>query len=215
MKQNELLAKAQELSGLSFFQLAQCLNLAVPTQTTHAKGWLGQAVEKYLGASSGSLPQPDFPELSIELKTVPVDKNARVLESTYVTVLSLLSDLEYDWQSSVCYKKLQNVLWIPVEGEKNIPFHQRRIGQARLWSPNEQQYLVLKQDWENIMEMVVTGKVEKLNGSIGHYLHVRPKAANASVITDSFDEDANLIKTLPRGFYLRTRLTNQIMSLVI
>lgn len=212
MNQNELLAKAHELCGLTFYQLAQHLNLQMPLDIRYAKGWLGQAIEKFLGASSGSLPQPDFPELSIELKTLPIDNHSKVTESTYVTILPLINELECNWENSVCYRKLQKILWIPIEGDKNISFNQRRIGQALLWTPDEKQYFILKQDWETIIEMVIGGQVEKINGSIGQYLHIRPKAANASVLTATLDEDANIIKTLPRGFYLRTLLTNQIIS---
>lgn len=215
MKQNELLSKAERLSGLTFLQLAQSLDIPFPMHITHAKGWLGQAVELFLGARSGSLPQPDFPELCIELKTLPLNQNGKVAESTYVTVLNLMHDLECQWQRSVCFQKLQRVLWVPVEGDKSIPFMQRRIGKPILWSPDETQGKILQQDFEMIMEMVLKGQVEQITGSLGQYLHVRPKAANSSVTTKGFNETGDTINTLPRGFYLRTQLTNQIVATIL
>ena len=212
MNQNDLLSKASELGGMTIMQLAQHLQLRPPTDTLHTKGWLGQAVEIFLGAQAGCLPIPDFPDLNIELKTIPLNANGRVAESTYVTTLPLLNLLELSWEQSSCYKKLQTVLWIPVESSKNIPLLQRRIGQPHLWSPNGVQMNVLKEDWEMLTEMVLKGQVEKIDGSLGQFLHIRPKAANAKALTKSLDEHANVIQTCPRGFYLRTRLTNQILA---
>lgn len=211
MNQTELYQKALELSGLTVFQLAQALNLSPPNGLVTAKGWLGQSIELYLGAQSGCLPVPDFPSLQIELKTIPVNQKGQVIESTYVTTLPLMNHKQFIWHESTCYKKLQKVLWIPVEGDKNIPFLQRRIGQAILWSPSDEQYQILKSDWEHIVDWVLMGKIEQINGSIGKYLHVRPKAAHSRVLTKSFDQEGQIIQTLPRGFYLRTVLTQQIM----
>jgi DNA mismatch repair protein MutH len=211
MNQTELYQKALELSGLTVLQLAQQLNLSPPNGLVTAKGWFGQAIELFLGAQAGCLPVPDFPQLQIELKTIPVNQKGQVIESTYVTTLPLMNHQQFIWDESTCYKKLQNVLWIPVEGDKHIPFLQRRIGQAILWSPSDEQYHVLKSDWEHIVEWVLMGKIEQITGSIGKYLHVRPKAAHSRVLTKSIGNEGQIIQTLPRGFYLRTALTQQII----
>ena len=212
MNQNELMDRALALEGLSFLQLAQTLEIPPPSpHLTHAKGWLGQSIEKFLGAEAASLPIPDFPQLKIELKSIPLNAQAKVMESTYVTALNLYRNIELQWEESVCFQKLYKVLWIPVEGDSSIPVLKRRIGRPVLWSPNALQMHILKTDWETIMEMVMLGQVEKLNGSIGEYLHVRPKAADASALTTSLNDQGDLIQTLPRGFYLRTRLTQQII----
>lgn len=210
MRQDELLAKAQSLEGLSLMQLARALSLAIPGNLVQAKGWLGQAIERFLGAESASLARPDFPGLNIELKTLPLDQQGRVMESTYVTHCPL-ANLQINWLSSVCYQKLQKVLWIPVEADKSIPFPARRIGRFILWSPDEQELAILAEDWQMIMEMIICGEIEKITGSFGRYLHLRPKAANAKALTQAVNGNGELIKTLPRGFYLRSVLTNQIL----
>jgi DNA mismatch repair protein MutH len=211
MNQIKLYQKALELSGLTVLQLAQSLNLSPPNHLTIAKGWLGQTIELFLGAQAGCLPVPDFPSLEIELKTIPVNQKRQVMESTYVTTLPLIQHKQFRWEESTCFKKLKKVLWIPIEGDKNIPFLQRRIGQAILWSPSDEQYQVLRSDWEHIIEWVLMGKIEQINGSIGQYLHIRPKAAHSRVLTKTMDAEGQVIQTLPRGFYLRTALTNQII----
>jgi DNA mismatch repair protein MutH len=205
-------AKALEMEGLTFSQLGNRLGLPVPTLALQAKGWLGQAVEKFLGATAGSLPIPDFPNLNLEIKTIPLTTTGRVQESTYVTILPLRAPFELEWRASSCYQKLQQVLWIPIEGDASIPYAQRRICKAILWKMPEEQERILKADWELIMDMVIQGQVEEISGSIGSYLHIRPKAANASILTQSLDAYGHDIQTLPRGFYLRSYFTQQIID---
>lgn len=209
---SQILDKALELEGFTFSQLARVLNLSVPSDSKHAKGWLGQAVELFLGAKAGSLPIPDFPELKLELKTLPINAKGRVMESTYVTTLPLLGDYSLHWEQSPCFQKLQLVLWIPIEGDKSIIYGHRRIGRAILWQPNDEQYPILKKDWEDITDMVIQGHIEKIHGGLGQYLHVRPKAADATSLTYALNEQSEIIQTIPRGFYLRSQLTQEIFE---
>jgi DNA mismatch repair protein MutH len=212
MNDKFLLQKAKELEGLTFLQLARLLDLRLPQDLIHAKGWLGQAIEQFLGASAGSKAMPDFPLLGIELKTIPVSIKFRVIESTYVTSLNLMPNSPLVWEESVCYQKLQKVLWLPIEGEKNIAFQNRRIGAALLWQPSNAQFHQLKTDWSAIMDLVLDGRIEELDGRLGQYLHIRPKAANAKVSTLAVGHDLELIRTLPRGFYLRSSFTQSILE---
>jgi DNA mismatch repair protein MutH len=207
-----ILNKAQELEGLTFLQLSRMLNLQIPHDLKFAKGWLGQAVETFLGAKEGCLPIPDFPQLQIELKTLPLNQNGQVIESTYVTTLPLMGNIHLHWEESPCYHKLKRVLWIPIEGDKHIAYHERRIGKAILWEPNESQLITLKSDWELITDLVIQGKIEKIHGGIGEYLHIRPKAANSKAVTKALNEQGELIHTLPRGFYLRAQLTQEMLN---
>ena len=70
---DELLHRAQQIAGLTLLQLANQLAEPVPEKLHHAKGWIGQLLEKALGATAGSLPEPDFQQLGIELKTTEID----------------------------------------------------------------------------------------------------------------------------------------------
>lgn len=212
MNDKKLLEKAYELEGLTFLQLARILNIHLPNNPSHAKGWLGQSIEYYLGASAGSKAIPDFPSLGIELKTIPLSMKSKVLESTYVTTLQLMPEPPLIWEASICYHKLRKVLWLPIEGDKGIPFAHRRIGRAILWEPNTTQNQQLKSDWSLIMDFVLTGKIEELDASYGQILHIRPKAAHSRVSTIAFGDNHNLIRTLPRGFYLRNYFTQQIID---
>ena len=61
------------------------------------------------------------------------------------------------------------------------------------------------------MDMIATGELEQITAHQGQYLQVRPKAANTKTLTKGIDSEGEETLTLPRGFYLRTTLTNQIL----
>jgi DNA mismatch repair protein MutH len=131
-------------------------------------------------------------------------------ESTYITSIPLLTIHQQTWHTSECYAKLKRILWIPVEGDTSIPYGQRRIGHAFIWSPDKEQEAVLESDWNHLTTQISTGYLEALDASVGEYLQIRPKGANALSLCYGFDADGNRVKTLPRGFYLRTRFTMQL-----
>ena len=70
---DSLLARCHAIAGLTLGELADMANVAIPANLQRHKGWPGMLIEKWLGASAGSKPQQDFPELGIELKTIPID----------------------------------------------------------------------------------------------------------------------------------------------
>lgn len=208
----ELLQRAQNIAGLTLFQLATQIDEPIPENLHHAKGWIGQLLEKALGATAGSLPEPDFQQLGIELKTLPVNRQGQPRESTYVCTVPLQNNHDLNWQQSWVRNKLKRVLWIPVESEKELSVTERHIGQAILWSPSPEQERVLQQDWEELMDLVCTGQLGNISAKQGTYLQIRPKAANASALVNTEDEEGNAALTLPRGFYLRSTFTQQILK---
>ncbi len=210
--EHELLQRAHALAGLTLTQLAALHNQCLPADLRNAKGWFGQLVELQLGATAASLPQPDFQQISVELKTLPINRHGETKETTYVCSVPLDGDAAMYWEESWVCKKLQRVLWLPIEADPQIAIAQRRIGTAILWSPSTQDTAILKQDWEEIMELISTGRIDQISAHIGTYLQVRPKAANSKALRRSHDEDGEAIQTLPRGFYLRTQFTQKILK---
>lgn len=212
LSEAELLERAGTLAGKTLQYIAEHQNLELPEQLVRAKGMVGEMVENYLGASAGTLPEPDFREIGVELKTIPLNRNGKPKESTYVCVVSLLPEDNNDWETSLVKRKLSRVLWVPVEADPAIPVNQRRIGSSILWSPAPEQEQVLCQDWQELTDMVMTGELDQISSRYGKYLQIRPKAQNAKALQDGIDAEGNIIKTLPRGFYLRASFTHTILS---
>ncbi|MEW9798449.1 DNA mismatch repair endonuclease MutH [Alteromonas sp. CYL-A6] len=209
---DELLSRCQSIAGLSLGELAQLAGVAMPEDLTRHKGWPGMLIEHWLGASAGSKPQQDFPELGVELKTVPIDAHFQPLETTYVCYAPLISQPGVVWETSNVRNKLQQVLWLPLEGDRRIPLAERRVATAFMWTPTQSEDAVLRADWEELTEQILLGRVEHITARQGNALHIRPKAANGSVLTDAFNEEGERIKTRPRGFYLRKTFTASLLN---
>lgn len=210
--ETELLDRCAAIAGMTFQQLANELQTFFPEQMRHRKGWVGQAIELALGGQAGSAALPDFISLGIELKTLPLKSPGKPAESTFVTSISMLEAHKEKWDNSSCWKKLKRVLWVPVEGARSIPYEERRIGLGFLWSPSENDYAFLKEDWQEHMDKIACGAWEEIHSGMGTYLQVRPKAAHGKVLCSAYDAEGNIIDTLPRGFYLRAMFTEKILS---
>ncbi len=210
--ETELLARARAWAGATVGELAAANGRPVPRDLRHHKGWLGELVESALGASAGSRPLPDFAELGIELKTIPIADDGRPRESTHVCTVALGDLIGQHWQTSTVRLKLSRVLWMPVEARGNLPLAERRLGLALLWSPTAAQECVLRADWEEHMELLTTGRFDQLDARLGIYLQIRPKAANGHALTAAGDSSGAPAVTLPRGFYLRPSFTHALLS---
>ena len=207
-----LLTYAQSFAGFTLGELCERYKEQIPQQLLHKKGWVGQFLEMILGATSGSLAQPDFPELGVELKTLPIDEQGRPLESTYVSVLPLTNIQGLCWENSVVRHKLMHVLWIPIVASRDIPIEHRQIAMPFLWEPTVEEEQVLKQDFEDVLDQVSMGRIDQVDARLGDILQVRPKAANSKALTDAIGPDGSTIKTLPRGFYLRPAFTKHCLQ---
>jgi DNA mismatch repair protein MutH len=209
---DELIKTAEQLAGITLTELAEQLNIVTPLTLKREKGWIGQLLELALGASAGSKPQQDFPELGVELKTLPLANNCVPLESTFVCSAPLLHQQQVTWKTSNVHHKLSTVLWIPVFGNREQPVGSRMIGNPWLWHPSFEQEQLLQQDWEEIMELIALGKVETISARHGQVLQLRPKAANGQSLTPAIGRNGALIQTRPRGFYLRSSFTQKLLQ---
>ncbi|HDX1087375.1 DNA mismatch repair endonuclease MutH [Pasteurella multocida] len=210
--EQELLQRAQAIAGLRFAELAQSLHMPVPTDLKRDKGWVGMLIETSLGANAGSKAEQDFAHLGIELKTLPINAQGMPLETTFVSLAPLTQNVGVSWENSYVRHKLSKVLWILVEGERQIPLSERRVGQPILWQPSAQQELRLKRDWEELMEYISLGKLEQINATLGEVLQLRPKGANSKALTRGIGKHGEMIDTLPLGFYLRKTFTAEILQ---
>jgi len=207
----ELISRFNAIAGKQISTLAEQLNLAIPNSLHYTKGWVGQLIELALGANAGNKSIPDFPSLGIELKTIPLNAALQPSESTYVCTAPLNSTI-IDWQQSPVYQKLKHVLWVPIEGFASKPLKERRVGTPFLWQPSIEQLAILKQDWEELMELLQLGGIESLTARHGTYLQIRPKAANSKVLSSVLNDAGTLVQTVPKGFYLRTIFTKAILQ---
>ena len=208
---HELASRAAALCGADVGQLAAALGLAVPADSRHAKGFVGQLVECALGADPKAGTRPDFPDLGVELKTIPVNAVGLPVESTFCCSIHMATADEQVWETSRLRQRLAQVLWLPVMGAKVAPLAQRRFGRARLWRLEGDDEAILRADWEFLMGQIGAGLAHALSAHAGTALQVRPKAAHAGVRTLAPGPEG-YTPSLPLGFYLRTQFTARILS---
>ena len=208
----QLLSQAQSIAGLTFGELADELHIPVPPDLKRDKGWVGMLLERALGATAGSKAEQDFSHLGVELKTLPINAEGYPLETTFVSLAPLVQNSGVKWENSHVRHKLSCVLWMPIEGSRHIPLRERHIGTPILWKPTAEQERQLKQDWEELMDLIVLGKLDQITARIGEVMQLRPKGANSRSITKGIGRNGEVIETLPLGFYLRKAFTAGILN---
>ncbi len=209
--EEELLDRADDLAGRCLAEIARVYGVVVPPDLRHHKGWIGDLLERALGAMAGGQAGPDLPELGIELKTIPVNDNGKPREATWVCVAPMDRIELGAWQTSPVRKKLARVLWIPVVGDG--PPGERRIGAPIIWSPTADQEEALAGDWDALSEMISEGEVWQWKAHHGRALQVRPKAARGDDYIWVLNGEGDWVQTVPLGFYLRARFTSQVLAM--
>lgn len=200
------------MAGLRLADVGGLVGAPVPADLKRAKGWVGLAIEAILGATAASRAEPDFPDLGVELKTLPVGADGKPLESTFVCTIELSAIADAEWSSSRVRKKLSDVLWVPVEGARSIPVAERRVGTPFLWVLAEEEEELLRADWDRLVVMMGRGRTAEITGHWGEALQVRPKAARGSSRRRTNDEDGGLYDEQPKGFYLRATFTHALLA---
>lgn len=204
-----LLQRADALVGATVGELADSLGLVAPPDLRRHKGFVGQLVERALGAAAGSRSEPDFPHLGIELKTTPVNSAGAPLQSTWVCTAPVGSFAPPTWWDSPLRRRLARVLWVPVDGSGPLPHRRFRV--PVLWSPNPEQEETLLRDYTFLIDLLAGGEVWQWTARHGEALQLRPKAATSRDRIEITDADGEVVETVPLGFYLRRRFTAGVL----
>lgn len=210
--QAELVALARAIAGRTVAEVAALAGRAVPADLRRDKGFIGHLAEWATCAPSHTRPAPDFEHLGVELKTIPLDTVGRPRESTFVCTIDLRTIADTDWATSALKRKLQCVLWVPVEVDAAKTLGERRFGTPLLWTPHADEEAVLRDDWEHLVALISRDDVDRVTAHSGRYLQVRPKAAHGRERRRVLDRDEVPVQALPRGFYLRRELTQRIFA---
>lgn len=210
--EQELLDRCHQLAGRTLAEVAADRRVAVPRDLRRDKGWIGQLVESVLGATAQSRAEPDFPELGVELKTLPVSATGRPLQSTYVCTAPLDASVGHSWEHAWVRKKLSKVLWMPIVGKADVPVGNRVVGSPLLWVPTAEEDALLRADWEELTALILAGELWQLDATRGEWLQIRPKGASGRELVWTLDEQAEWIRDTPRGFYLRARFTKRLLE---
>lgn len=205
-------ATEQSLMALALALAGRPLGALVSADAARGKGAMGALIERALGVVPSSRPEPDVPELGVEVKTVPV-KLGRVAESTWVCTAAPASLVEETWASSRARAKLARVLFVPIDVAA-ATLTERRVGTPFLWSPSVDDEAVLRRDWEDLADLVAHGLSSSVSARRGCALQLRPKAKDASVRRRASTVEGDGYLARPQGFYLRRTFVQGIVDRV-
>jgi DNA mismatch repair protein MutH len=194
----KLLNHCENIAGLTIAELAKKHKVDL---NTNNKGIIGQLLELELQTEAKNKALPDFIDLGVELKTIPVNDDFKPLESTYVSMVSFNNMPR--WSKSFVRLKLLKVLWIPILKKKNI--HTSEICYPIFKELSLEDEYILSKDYEELCEIITFG--DEPRAHLGKFMQVRPKALNSKIRSTSNNEIRH-----PLGFYLRSSYTKKIFN---
>ncbi|MBU3093392.1 DNA mismatch repair protein MutH [Clostridium sp. CF011] len=160
-----------------------------------SKGRLGQVVEEeYFGYKVNSRKEADFKEAGIELKVVPLKEIKHKEKSGYLRekqglsakeriVLSIINFMEIHkekWDSNSLFEKCGQLLLMFYLNEKDKPIEELIFKIINVWSPSEEDFIVIKKDWETIVNKINDGKAHEISEGDTMYLGACTKGSTAA-----------------------------------
>lgn len=208
---SDLLRVYTEIQGIPFRELAETLTYDISKDPKSMKAAAGDIAEIVAGKKPDSLPEADFSQFDIEVKTVPLDLMGHPRENTKITALNYTRLLTEEWATSHVYEKVRVVLFVPIVKEDTKRPDSWYVRSPFIWMPSRGQLSVIRNDWETIQGMVQRG--EQLAAKIGQYL-----IANTSGQGKGRDErtyhllNGRAIKVKTRAFFLRKTFVSEILE---
>ena len=211
----ELSHRLDQVVGVPFAELGDYYHQPWRGGATQNKGWAGRLVDRLVGGDAGNAPEPDISSLGIEVKTIPIGRDAKVLEPTKITSLNYTDLATTEWSSSAPYHKLRSVLFVPI-----VKFNPSRpdewfIRRPFLWLPAETVLDHLRQDYESVRELVLARAFNRISSAKppkgqGVALHPKPSAASAQTRA-TYTIGGTQYRLLPRAWMLRQTFTQPIV----
>lgn len=159
--------------------------LAEEYENINRKGGLGELIEEcYFKYKSNNISLPDFIEAGVELKVTPykINKNGTLSakERLIINMIDYFQVIEEEFDTSSMWQKARLILLVYYLYEQEISNRlDYKINYVKLFSPPENDVLIIKRDFEAIVKKINDGKAHELSESDTLYLGAAPKAATS------------------------------------
>lgn len=180
------------------------------------KGGLGQLVEKfYYGYEPNSNPEADFSEAGVELKTTPLKKNAQdellVKERLVCDMIDFCKVVEVPFELSRFYKKSLLMLILFYLHTKGKELRDLEFLFSVLWQLKGKDLLIIKHDYETIINKIKEGKAHELSEGDTMYLGACRKGQKGDSLRK---QPYNQIGAPKRAFSLKPAYMRTILEFV-
>ena len=148
---------------------------AIAGYNSKNKGELGQMVEElYYHYKLNSSPEPDFREAGVELKTTGLkelkDMTLQIKERLVVDMINYNEVVNQSFEMSLFYKKFRLLLILFYLYEKELRQFDRYFLYVALWKIPEKDLLIIKNDYEVIINKIKKGEAHLLSEGDTEYL---------------------------------------------
>ncbi|WP_414047048.1 Sau3AI family type II restriction endonuclease [Macrococcus equi] len=183
---NELISYAKEAEGKYLYEIDKKDLINKPK----TKSFVGTVIEEsYFGLKINNRPEPDFPDVGIELKSTGIEpykkKNGyRAKERLVLNIINYQNEAKKDFYSSSFWLKNNKILiffYTYVRSENGKPDYPKfKIVKTVLHKFSEEDIIVIKKDWEIINSKIRQGLAHELSESDTDYLAACTKGKNSS-----------------------------------
>lgn len=190
---------------------------------THSnnKGWVGNAIQQdYYQLPINSLHEADFANIDVELKVTPI-KHTRngwsAKERLVFNVMNFNDEWKRTFETASFMEKARLTELVQYEYQSQLPSPEFSIKAATfldLYDLPKEDLLIIKNDWQIIVDKIKEGKAEELSESLTQYLGAATKGAKTK--QNMVDQPFSEAKAHQRAFCLKTsymtQLTRSIMA---
>lgn len=215
LTKEEIQKISEEVVGKTFGELGK---FKYNLDDFNYKGGMGVLMEENVFQyEANSDANPDFYEARIELKVTPIKKNKNgtysAKERLVLSIINYMEEYKNTFETSSFWHKNENLNLMFYLWEEGVPRSDYKIIKHLLYTYPEEDLLIIKQDWEIIVNKIRNGLAHEISEADTLYLGACTKGANKeSVREQPFSE----ILAKQRAYCLKTSyMTNLVRTRVM
>jgi DNA mismatch repair protein MutH len=184
-----------------------------------SRAGFGSVLENYYyGINPGNSPEPDFPEVGVELKSTSIKKNSKgfvAKERLVLNKIDFKKEAHATFETSSFIKKNRSVmlvsyLHVPGEAVVDVPIKIAEL--VEFENLPEEDRRIIREDWDKIHSKIVANKAHELSEGDTFYLGACTKAATGADLTSQNDG----VHAKPRAYSFKsgymTALTKRFLG---
>ena len=177
------------------------------------KGAIGNIIEEsWFGYKINNESEPDFKEAGVELKVTPYIRNSkgiRAKERLVCNIIDYMEEYQKIFETSSFYHKCRTILLMSYEHIEGVSKGDFTIDKVVLFGFPEEDLIIIKQDWQKIIEKVRKGKAHEISEGDTLYLGACTKGTTAKT---ERNQPFSLVKAKQRAYSLKQSYMSYILN---
>lgn len=186
----------------------------INNRLSSVKGGIGQVMEEgYFGYKINNKSEADFKHLNVELKVTPFKKHNDKISAKERLVLNIINYMKehaLTFETSSFWQKNQSILMMFYEHMSDVPRYDWSISETILYEFPEEDLIIIKNDWETIVNKIRQGKAEELSEGMTIYLGACTKGATSE--SSYREQPFSSVKAKQRAFSFKQSYMNYLLK---